>query len=294
MLYFSLVVIALLLSICFSPFVILFCKKQKILSNPERYKFYRDKKPMLGGIIIFVAFFLPALVTIYGTPLVMKDPIFTMNEINKITITFLISAIIVLLTSIWADVKYIKGKYHWLFIIIASIIIHTSEFKFKQISNPFGEPITLGKWGVLLTIFWIIIIINIIEILNFVEGLSTIIIIFVSSILLYGAIADKEIFVSALLSTFTGAMIGYLIYNIHPSKIISGKSGIRFIGFMTASIILFSRRKITTTTIFIFPSIIIIFFLVFIILSSLEKTLILKNKDVITKGQSVKDVEKIP
>jgi len=287
MVYFSLIITSLIMALLITPGIIVFCKKHKVLSDPQRYKFYRDSKPLLGGISIFIAAFLPALMTIFFTSLTLNDLVYNKNEIFKITLSFLFASFLVLISGIWADLKYIKGKYHWLFIFVASIIIHFSGFKFAKLSNPFGEPIEVGSWGILLTIFWIIIITNIIEILNFIEGFSTIIVLVFSSVLLYGAAEHKEIFVTILISTFTGSLIGYLFYNMYPSKIIYGKSGVRFLGFMIASIILFARRKVTTTAIFIFPSAIIIFFLVLIILSSLEKTLILKNKDIIsTKGKN--------
>jgi len=283
MVYLSLIIVSLILSLIVAPVIIRFCKKFKILSDPERYKFYKGSKPLFGSICIFISAFLPTIVSIFFTSFALNDIVYNKNEIYKITFSFLTSSLIVLISGIWADLKYIKGKYHWIFIFAASIIIHFSGFKFEMLSNPFGEPIKIGSWGILLTIFWIVIITNIVEILNFVEGLSTLIVLIFSLVLFYGALKDQEVFVTILLSTFTGSLIGYLFYNIYPSKIINGKSGIRFLGFVIASIILFARRKVTTVAIFIFPSVIIVFFLVLIILSSLEKTLILKNKDFLGK-----------
>jgi len=279
MLYLFLIFISFIISLVITPFIILFCQQRNILSNPQRYKFYTASKPLLGGISIFLGSFLPALCIIYFTKYPQKEIGYSLNEIHRITFYFTVSTLIVLISGIWADLKYARGRYHWIFIFLASVVVHLSGFKFELISNPFGEPIKVGSWGVLLTIFWIVIITNIIEIINFIEGLGSTLVLIFSSFLLYIVIKDNAVFVTILLSTFTGSLFGFLFYNIPPSKIIYGKSGIRFLGFIIATIILFAGRKVTTIAFFIFPTVIIIFFLVLMVISSLEKILILKSKD---------------
>jgi UDP-GlcNAc:undecaprenyl-phosphate GlcNAc-1-phosphate transferase len=83
-----------------------------------------------------------------------------------------------------------------------------------------------------LTILWLLTVINAVNFLDNMDGLAAGVCAIAALFFLLTALQYGQFFVSAMLATFAGAILGFLIYNIHPASIIMGDAGSLFLGYL--------------------------------------------------------------
>lgn len=91
----------------------------------------------------------------------------------------------------------------------------------------------------LLSVLWIVALVNSLNMLDNMDGLSAGVGLITSSLLVLmllggGASAEPQIFVALMMAMLMGALVGFLKYNWPPAKIFMGDSGSYFVGFWIA------------------------------------------------------------
>ena len=81
---------------------------------------------------------------------------------------------------------------------------------------------------------WIVLIINIFNFLDNMDGASTGIAIIVSTILFIAAALSGQVFISGIAIIFIGTLLGFLVFNFPPAKIFMGDCGSFVVGFFVA------------------------------------------------------------
>jgi UDP-GlcNAc:undecaprenyl-phosphate GlcNAc-1-phosphate transferase len=99
-----------------------------------------------------------------------------------------------------------------------------------------GEKLSLGNWGIVLTVIWIVVITNAINLLDGLDGLAAGITAIVAFTLFLATIRINFPLVTLLSLVLAGSAIGFLPYNFHPAKIFMGDCGSMFLGFTLSAI----------------------------------------------------------
>ena len=86
----------------------------------------------------------------------------------------------------------------------------------------------------LLSAVWIVLLINVFNFLDNMDGASAGIAVIVSGILYVGAATSGQIFVGGLILMMIGTLLGFLVFNFPPAKIFMGDSGSLVVGFLVA------------------------------------------------------------
>ncbi len=86
----------------------------------------------------------------------------------------------------------------------------------------------------LLSAVWIVLLINVFNFLDNMDGASAGIAVIVSGILYVGAATSGQIFVGGLILIVMGTLLGFLVFNFPPAKMFMGDSGSLVIGFLVA------------------------------------------------------------
>ncbi|MDD3498572.1 MAG: MraY family glycosyltransferase [Candidatus Moranbacteria bacterium] len=166
----------------------------------------------------------------------------------------ILGGIIILLVGLADDVKELGWKTQLIFQSFAASMIFIFGARINYITNPFGEIILFDTpekviLGIFMGIVWSLILINSMNWLDGIDGLS-------GGVALVGAIA---IFILSLKPevnqppvgiisiALSGSLLGFLIFNSYPAKIMAGTSGAFFMGFILAGISVFAGTKIATT-----------------------------------------------
>ena len=85
-----------------------------------------------------------------------------------------------------------------------------------------------------LSALWIVLLVNVFNFLDNMDGACAGIAAVVSSILFVGAVTSGQILVGGLTLVFVGALLGFLLFNFPPARIFMGDAGSLIVGFMVA------------------------------------------------------------
>ncbi len=92
-----------------------------------------------------------------------------------------------------------------------------------------------GPWlSILITILWFGVIINAMNFIDNMDGLSGGIAIIAGSLLLVAALLNGQWFVGAILALLVGSTLGFLVFNFPPAKIFMGDGGSLILGLLLA------------------------------------------------------------
>jgi len=248
--YFLLFFSASFLSLIFSKILIGLGTKLGLVSKPRKRDIHKQPLPRIGGVAIFVSFIIVAsLVFAFNRELSFGGGSFI--GLDKRFLGIFFGGLFVGLAMLLDDIYGLNVKQKLAIQIIAALIIISSGVGIDHLSNPFGDPINLNTiylpifryHGIvyhfsllsdLLTLSWIVIMMNVINFVDGVDGLAgglseiacfTIFLLSISVAVSQPATATVSIILA-------GSIAGFLFWNFPPAKIFMGDSGSMFLGFM--------------------------------------------------------------
>lgn len=236
-----------------TPVVISLAKKFNIIDDPKTNKhpkvIHTKPIPRAGGVAIFVAFLISALLFL---------------PIDKRLIGILLGALVLIIMGVLDD-KYNLNPYLRLVLGGLAILFPiASGIGIAFISNPFGgiidlshPQITFEFYGIhtiwllsdLFALFWITFLMNIINMgAKGVDGqLSGVTVISALTIALMSLKFSSDPSQSSviILSAITaGAFLGFLPWHIHPQKIMPGYGGSTLAGYLLGILAILSTTKV--------------------------------------------------
>jgi UDP-GlcNAc:undecaprenyl-phosphate/decaprenyl-phosphate GlcNAc-1-phosphate transferase len=265
MTYLFLFLIAFVLSISFSYFAKNIGYKYKLLSHPRSRDIHKKPIPRIGGAAIFLAFFLTIILAFYVIDPNLSFGFGHIYSLDRRLIGILVGGLLITLFMLFDDIKGLKAWQKFGYQIIVALVVIASGIGINYLSNPFGPRIDLNTiyipifvyHGVvyhfslisdLLTLVWIVGMMNVINFVDGVDGLAsglstiaagTIFLLSISAAVSQPATATVAIILA-------GASLGFLFWNFPPAKIFMGDSGAMFLGFMLGVLPLISGGKLAT------------------------------------------------
>ena len=205
---------------------------------PNARKVHTKPIPRLGGLGIYAGFLLGYM--LFGEQTVQMNAI-------------LIGSIIIIITGIFDDIKSIPAKWKFLFQIIASSVIPLYGGILLQDISAFGIYINFGILAYPITILFITAIINCINLIDGLDGLSSgICSIYFLTIGIIAIILHNSTGLDVILTfIMLGSTLGYLWHNFYPASIFMGDSGSMFLGYIVAVIALLGFKNITLTSVIV-------------------------------------------
>lgn len=211
--------IGFLISLISMPIIIALCKKYECYDYSDERKIHTGKIPRLGGIGIVSGFFISTILYL----------IFT-DEINFWqTFPVILAGTIIFIIGILDDFKNLRAIIKLFAQIASALIVVFSGFRFKQIFN-WTLPVPVSY---ILTICWIIGVINAYNLIDGLDGLSGTLT-FTTSVTLGILYFSMGSFESRVCFCLAASILGFLCFNWPPAKIFMGDSGSQFLGFMIA------------------------------------------------------------
>ena len=193
--------------------------------------------PKLGGLGIFLAFLLGYM--LFGQHSIQMNAV-------------LIGSFIIVLTGIMDDINDLRASRQLVAqLIAASIIVFYGDITLDNITF-FNLTINFGIFKEVVTLFFIVACINIINFTDGLDGLSggvTSIFYMATAIICFyqGRLGSMEMTLTLLM---LGSTLGFLAHNFYPAKIFAGQCSM-FMGFMISIICLLGFKGTALTTLFI-------------------------------------------
>ncbi len=246
--------IALLFAFFFSytttPLVHKLAMRVKAIDIPKDERRMHNKPiPTMGGLAIYAAFFFGVLAFV---------PLFI--EVWDMQYTgMLLGATIIVVTGMVDDIYNLKPIIKLLAQIAAALVICAAGIVIRDVSLPGifgGGKLVLGDWAVPLTVLWIVVITNTINLIDGLDGLACGISAISSLALLVVSmfsVSPEFQVVMVLAALLAGACLGFLPYNLNPAKIFMGDTGAMFLGFILSVISIQGFFKVNAVVSFVVP-----------------------------------------
>lgn len=225
-------ILALVFSLYFVPIMRRAAIKWGVVDKPDgRLKFQKEPVAYLGGIAIYLAFLLSISLVYDFSPEVLG---------------LLLSGTVMLLIGLVDDFGVLSpyqkfaGQFLAIFVLIKAGIYIKVEF----------FPIWLA---IPLTVFWMLGIINAVNIVDVSDGLSGGTSFITCIFLMIVALFNGNTTIAVLTAGLAGSILGFLVFNFHPAKIYLGDAGSLFIGLMLAALSMIADYSKTNPLAYIAP-----------------------------------------
>ncbi|MFH1305557.1 MAG: MraY family glycosyltransferase, partial [Candidatus Omnitrophota bacterium] len=167
--------------------------------------------------------------------------------------TIIMASTLILFLGAYDDVKGANAKIKFSIQILASLLLINAGLVIYSINIPFFGSVSLGWWGIPLTILWLVGITNAINLIDGVDGLAAGIVLICSLGLFVNFLVMGSILPAFFAVALAGACLGFLRYNFPPAKIFMGDTGSMFLGFSLAALALLTNQKASTSLALLVP-----------------------------------------
>ncbi|MCC7372502.1 MAG: undecaprenyl/decaprenyl-phosphate alpha-N-acetylglucosaminyl 1-phosphate transferase [Chloroflexi bacterium] len=119
--------------------------------------------------------------------------------------------------------------------------------RIESIASPLGSAVELPAWlGILLTLLWIVGMINAINLIDVMDGLAGGIALMGAGVLFFRSLMFGQYTIAVLPLALAGATLGFLPHNFHPARIFMGTSGSVLLGYWLATMSVIGGAKVGT------------------------------------------------
>lgn len=209
------------------PWNIKFSLKKKLVSKTGERHIHKQLTPLAGGL----SFALPILVI-----QACLGFLFFSHADGLMLLQLCGVGILVLMLGLMDDRFEISAWYKTFAQLGIALVMYFIGFRVNFLTNPFGRDFMLGGLSLPMTIFWYLVIMNAINLIDGLDGLATGIAAIVSAVLLVVGLKDANMQVILLSSMLLAGTSAFLFYNFNPAKIFLGDTGALYIGFIIAAI----------------------------------------------------------
>lgn len=232
------------------PYTIKLAYKKGAIDIPNERKVNKKPIPRIGGIAVIIGFLVASTyLIIQGTvekTLILNDS----SQYGKKLIGFLIGIFIIGTFAYIDDIKNLKPWQKLIAQILAAVVVFLFGIRIDTINDSLINPIL----SFILTVGWIVGITNAINLIDGLDGLSSGITLISSlSLLIIFATNNSPIISIILITSLSGAIIGFMPFNIYPAKTFLGDVGAQFLGFALSIIAILGVAKTVTMVVLIAP-----------------------------------------
>ena len=253
-------ILAFVVTFVTTPYMIKIAKKVGAVDIPkDERRAHKKAIPKFGGPAVILGFLISTIYLLIVMSMEHTINLFDFQQYWKKLLGFLSGILIISAFCVVDDIKTIKPITKLTGQLIGAIIVAACGIRIEGITLPFiNLPEIHEITSVLLTIAWIVIVTNAINLMDGLDGLS-------SGIAVISAISLMVIFVlngSALISVvlitaLAGALVGFLPFNFTPAKTFLGDTGSNFLGFSLAVISILGSAKTYTAAVIVLPLIVL-------------------------------------
>lgn len=228
-----------------APFALRACLHSGFLvRSADLHHTHQTRVPRIGGLLLVAAFL--------AVELFIQLVIPVERERTPGRTAALVCSLAMFGLGFWDDISPLGAKKKLLGQILIAAAVVLSGIGIQQFTVPFsGERISLGPWGVVFTIVWLVALTNLINLIDGADGLAGGICLML--MLLIAFVGHQNGNFELLASGMAGALLGFLWYNFPPARIYLGDGGAYFLGFQIGLFSIINSHKGTVFAALVAP-----------------------------------------
>ena len=242
----SLALAALAATLLATPLVMALARRWGALDLPGPRRIHRQPVPTMGGLALAVA-----VLGLAWAARALPGPARDLDVRPLLGLT--LAALPMLALGMVDDVR---GAGPWAKLGVqacAALVLVHFGYGVPVITNPFGEPFASGALSGPLTVAWVLVVVNAINLIDGLDGLASGAVLIASAALWWTARTHADFYVMFIASLLIGATLGFLRYNFPPARVFMGDTGSHFLGLTLAAVSLLENRKGTAAVTLLFP-----------------------------------------
>jgi len=183
----------------------------------------KNRKPIFGGISFYISFLVAIILM-----LVLKTNVYNVDVSLVLLISFVVS--LGFFTGFIDDTFNTVPSLKFILQILCGIILAASGVQIQLFS--------FELLNFLFTVFWVVAIMNAINLLDNMDGIATIVSIFIFATLLLISLYFQSVTLTYtfILIAALASLVCFLKFNVYPSKMFMGDTGSMFLGLLLAII----------------------------------------------------------
>jgi len=235
--------VAFVLSCVITPLVIRLATLTKAIDIPDKRKIHGQPTPRLGGVAIFISFFLAILLAMFRFPGAATLPWVG----SSIGIVLFMSCCVVLALGVIDDIRQLGPSTKFLVELAVTTCIYIAGVRISVVSYPFGSGhLELGLLSYPVTVLWIIGIMNALNLVDGLDGLASGVSVVAAITISVVSYSLNDMGTALVALTLAGAVAGFLPHNFYPARIFLGDSGSLFLGFVLGVLSILGSTKGST------------------------------------------------
>jgi UDP-GlcNAc:undecaprenyl-phosphate GlcNAc-1-phosphate transferase len=200
---------------------------------PNKRKIHTGLIPRLGGPGMYLSLVAAALLTPLLASLISGGSANMRYGLRFIP--FFLGITLIHTVGLIDDFHNLKALLKFFLQLLAAAIITTGGFLIRSLTIPYLGILPLGPLAYPVTVFWIVVISNAINLIDGMDGLAGGISAFAALSMGIISLLQGAVLTSVLCFALFGAIVGFLVFNYPPAKIFMGDSGSLFLGACLAS-----------------------------------------------------------
>lgn len=237
-------ILALLIATITTPISMIVGHRWGAIAIPGGRHVHKKPIPRIGGLAIYFGFWAAV--------------VFSQTWNSNVTGLF-IGSTIILLVGLWDDIKDMRPltKLFWQIFAASLFVAFGADSSIDKISLPFFETVNLGWFGIVFAVFWIIGLVNTVNISDGLDGLAAGICFMAAILLFWSAIRIDQVGPAHLTLALAGSCLAFLFFNFHPAKVFMGDTGSMFLGYIIGGISIMGLLKTATILGLVFPLVVL-------------------------------------
>ncbi|MCF8107567.1 MAG: undecaprenyl/decaprenyl-phosphate alpha-N-acetylglucosaminyl 1-phosphate transferase [Desulfohalobiaceae bacterium] len=240
--------IALALSLILTPLAGRLGLRFKALDLPNERKVHSRPIPRTGGLGIFLAFFS----TLFLTSL-LNTQVANLLAWEREAVFLLTGGVVAFGVGLYDDFHRLSPTIKLFFQIVAASLVYWGGVRFHLFGVALSGTLTLDIIGYIVIVFWFVLFINAVNLIDGLDGLAGGIMLFASLVMLILSLIRNDLYSAILFTGLFGSVLGFLRYNFNPAILFLGDGGSYFLGYTMAGIALLSSIKSQVSAVMLIP-----------------------------------------
>ena len=199
----------------------------------ETRKRHEGKIPRIGGlpVMIAIAAGLLNILTLHPEHFTQWFPV-------------LLGALLMFGLGLWDDISPIGARVKLAGQLLIASLVYFLGLNIDKLTYPGSTmSVPLGAWSFPVTVFWLIAVPNIINLIDGFDGVAGGLGMFMALTLGIVGMLNNQLPVAWFAFLMAGSLLGFLVFNFPPAKIFLGDGGAYLVGFSIAALSLTSSHK---------------------------------------------------
>jgi len=232
-----------------TPCVARWATRKGICDHPSSRRVHLDCIPRAGGIALFISF-----IVTYIISLSLSSPLETFFILQREQIVFFLGAFCIFFLGLWDDIKSLSPWIKFSGQICVGLLVWFGGIGVELFSVTLHSGILLPSWlSLVVTVFWVVLLVNAINLIDGLDGLAAGICLFVSITLLSLCLSSGKPVLIVGFSALAGSCLGFLRYNFNPASVFMGDCGSYLLGYLLAALTIQGAMKSHATVALLIP-----------------------------------------